>query len=94
MFVKIRTLSSTSLAAAGSPPIPLPVMNSLYCFGVKACRLSSPSLRAIRSAAFAPRGRLTWLARVASRGAYFRYLGVPAYGCTKPVSGVAACATR
>ena len=90
----MRTLSSTSFAAAGSPPTPLPLMNSLYCFGVKACRLLSPSLRAIRSAAFAPRGRLTWRALVASVGAYFWYFGVPAYGCAKPVSGVAACATR
>ena len=69
VFVKIRTLSSTSFAAAGSPPTPLPLMKSLYCFGVKAWRLSSPSLRAIRSALREPRGWLTSLGLLATRGA-------------------------
>src|SRR5215211_2208444 len=93
VFVKMRTLASTSPASVFSPPTPLPLTNSLYCFAVNACALLSPSLRAIRSAAFDPSGRLTWLALVAWVGAYFSYFGVPAYGSAKPVARVAACAT-
>lgn len=56
-------------------------MKSAYCLRANARRLSSPSLRAIRSAALVPRGRFTQRALVASVGAYRWYLGVPAYGC-------------
>ena len=61
-----------------------PVIDSLYCFAVNACRLSRPSSCAIRSAAFIPSGRLTWRALVASVDANFSNFGVPTSGCAKP----------
>jgi hypothetical protein len=71
VFVKMRMLASTSSASLLLPPTPLPLMNSAYCSAVNTWALLSPSFRASRSAAFEPSGRLTWLALVASVGAYF-----------------------